>query len=73
MDVNVNGLFHLLREQMKVVSDGGSIVNVVSVCSHYSSPCFGAYIASKHAAAGLTKAAAFEGAARNVRVNAVNP
>ncbi|KAF6828179.1 2,5-dichloro-2,5-cyclohexadiene-1,4-diol dehydrogenase [Colletotrichum plurivorum] len=73
MDVNVNGLFHLLREQMKVISPGGSIVNVGSVCSHYSSPCYGAYIASKHAAAGLTKAAAFEGAARNVRVNAVNP
>ncbi|KAI8303472.1 2,5-dichloro-2,5-cyclohexadiene-1,4-diol dehydrogenase [Colletotrichum sp. SAR11_59] len=73
MDVNVNGLFYLLREQMKVISEGGSIVNVGSVCSSFSSPYYGAYIASKHGAAGLTKAAAFEGAARGVRVNSLNP
>ncbi|KAJ5014597.1 hypothetical protein K4K57_001231 [Colletotrichum sp. SAR 10_99] len=65
MDVNVNGLFYLLREQMKVISEGGSIVNVGSVCSSFSSPYYGAYIASKHGAAGLTKAAAFEGATRD--------
>lgn len=73
MDVNVNGLFYLLREQMKVISEGGSTVNVGSVCSSFSSPYYGAYIASKHGAAGLTKAAAFEGAARGVRVNSLNP
>ncbi|KAI8183577.1 hypothetical protein K4K51_013306 [Colletotrichum sp. SAR 10_75] len=73
MDVNVNGLFYLLREQMKVISEGGSIVNVGSVCSSFSSPYYGAYIASKHGAAGLTKAAAFEGAARGIRVNSLNP
>ncbi|KAI8213052.1 hypothetical protein K4K52_006369 [Colletotrichum sp. SAR 10_76] len=36
MDVNVNGLFYLLREQMKVISEGGSIVNVGSF-DNYSS------------------------------------
>ncbi|KAI8191414.1 hypothetical protein KHU50_000230 [Colletotrichum sp. SAR 10_65] len=36
MNVNVNGLFYLLREQMKVISEGGSIVNVGSF-DNYSS------------------------------------
>lgn len=66
-------MFHLLREEMKVIEDGGSIVNVGSVCSRYASAGYGAYIASKHALVGLTKAAAFEGAPRGVRVNAVCP
>ncbi|KAH8645700.1 hypothetical protein BX600DRAFT_519286 [Xylariales sp. PMI_506] len=73
MDVNLNGMFYLLREQMRVMSEGGSIVNVASVCSKYASANAGAYIASKHALVGLTKAAAFEGAPRGVRVNAICP
>lgn len=73
VDVNLHGMFHLLREEMKVISEGGSIVNVASVSSKYASAGYGAYIASKHGLAGLTKAAAFEGAPRGVRVNAICP
>lgn len=71
--VNMTGMFHLLREQLKVVSEGGSIVNVGSVASRYASFGQGAYIASKHGLIGLTKAAAMEAASKGIRVNAVNP
>ena len=69
----MTGMFHLLREELKVVSNGGSIVNVGSVNSKYGSFGQGAYIAAKHGLMGLTKAAAFEGAPKGIRVNAINP
>jgi NAD(P)-dependent dehydrogenase (short-subunit alcohol dehydrogenase family) len=58
---------------MKVIKDGGSIVNVGSVMSTCGAPGVAAYVTAKHALAGLTKVAAFEGAPRRVRVNALNP
>lgn len=73
VDVNMTGIFYLLREQLKVVSEGGSIVNVGSVNSKFASYGQGAYIASKHGLMGLTKAAAFEAAPKKIRVNAINP
>ncbi|KAI8933012.1 hypothetical protein NX059_009661 [Plenodomus lindquistii] len=73
LQVNVLGTFHCLKEEMKVIEDGGSIVNVGSIASNYASQGVAAYIAAKHALIGLTKVAAFEGAARRIRVNAVCP
>jgi len=69
----VVGTFHCLKEEMKAIKDGGSIVNVGSVTSNYASIGVSAYTAAKHALIGLTKVAAFEGAPRNVRVNALCP
>lgn len=73
MDTNVKGLMHLLKVQMKHIVDGGSIVNVNSVSGHYGAPYYTAYAASKHAAKGISQGAAFEGAARGIRVNSVYP
>lgn len=73
MHVNVTGTFHCLREEMKNMRDGGSIVNVGSVAGTYGGAGAGAYTAAKHALMGLTKTAAFEGASRRIRVNIVNP
>ncbi|KAF2631210.1 NAD(P)-binding protein [Macroventuria anomochaeta] len=61
VDVNMTGMFHLLREQLKVVSD------------KYASFGQGAYIASKHGLMGLIKVAAFGAASKGIRVNAINP
>jgi NAD(P)-dependent dehydrogenase (short-subunit alcohol dehydrogenase family) len=73
VNVNVVGTFHCLKEEMKVIKDGGSIVNVGSIASQYASQGVSAYVAAKHALIGLTKVAAFEGAPRGVRVNALCP
>ncbi|KAF2822628.1 NAD(P)-binding protein [Ophiobolus disseminans] len=73
LNVNVVGTFNCLKEEMKVVKDGGSIVNVGSVTSNYGSIGVSAYVSAKHALIGLTKVAAFEGASRNIRVNSLCP
>jgi NAD(P)-dependent dehydrogenase (short-subunit alcohol dehydrogenase family) len=51
----------------------GSIINLSSTMGQRASPGVSLYAASKHAVEGLTKAAALEGAAFGVRVNAVAP
>ncbi|KAA8627452.1 FabG Dehydrogenase with different specificities related to short-chain alcohol dehydrogenase [Pyrenophora tritici-repentis] len=73
INVNVMGTFHCLKEEMKMIKDGGSIVNVGSIASQYGAYGTSAYVAAKHALIGLTKVAAFEGASRRVRVNALCP
>ncbi|CAE7201051.1 hypothetical protein P3342_010569 [Pyrenophora teres f. teres] len=73
INVNVMGTFHCLKEEMKMMKDGGSIVNVGSIASQYAAYGTSAYVAAKHALIGLTKVAAFEGASRQVRVNALCP
>ncbi|KNG47099.1 2,5-dichloro-2,5-cyclohexadiene-1,4-diol dehydrogenase [Stemphylium lycopersici] len=73
LNVNVVGTFHCLKEEMKFIKDGGSIVNVGSIASQYATYGTSAYVAAKHALIGLTKVAAFEGAPRRVRVNAMCP
>jgi NAD(P)-dependent dehydrogenase (short-subunit alcohol dehydrogenase family) len=73
INVNLVGTFHCLQEEMKVIKDGGSIVNVGSSLGQYGAPGVAAYATAKHGLIGLTKVAAFEGAPRRVRVNALCP
>jgi 3alpha(or 20beta)-hydroxysteroid dehydrogenase len=76
MAINARGIFIGLREVMKVMlaqGDGGSIVNTASQGGVRASPRFSPYIASKHAVAGLTRAASWEGAPDGIRVNAIAP
>ena len=54
-------------------SGGGAIVNMSSTVGLRSAPNAIAYTASKWAVRGMTKAAALELAARNIRVNSVHP
>jgi len=53
--------------------EGGSIVIMSSIAGLIGDPNTSAYIASKHAVVGLTRGAAQELAADNIRVNSVNP
>ena len=73
ISVNLTGVMHCLRAQMKVISDGGSIVNAASIAGQIGRPYAAAYAASKHGVIGLTRSAAKEIGKRGVRVNGVAP
>ena len=75
MDVNVKGIFMGLQQVLPVMYENnqGSIINISSVAGLRGSPGVSPYVTSKHAVSGLTKSAALEGAAHQVRVNSVHP
>ena len=75
MAVNVKGVFLGLRHVLPVMirQGSGAVVNTGSLASERGLPGTGAYNASKHAVAGLTRTAAAEVGAHGVGVNAVLP
>lgn len=74
-DTNVKGTLLCLKHEFRVMREqgGGSIVNVSSTLGVMGYPGATLYVGSKHAVVGITKAAALEGAAHGIRVNAVAP
>src|SRR6267143_4180706 len=74
-DTNVLGTILSLKHELRVMlaQGHGSIVNLSSTFGSRGAAGASMYVASKHAVEGLTKAAALEGAAGGVRVNAVAP
>lgn len=71
--VNLTGLMYCLRAELKKIADYGSIVNITSIQGVMGFPGSGAYSATKHGVIGLTRCAAKENGAREIRVNAVAP
>ncbi|MFV2103093.1 SDR family NAD(P)-dependent oxidoreductase [Micromonospora sp. LOL_024] len=73
--VNVQGTWLGIRAVTPSMVDcgGGSIVNISSVVGRTGAVGFAHYVASKAAVEGLTRAAARELGAHNIRVNAVAP
>jgi len=74
-DTNVLGVLLSMKHELRVMQPqgSGSIINLSSTAGSRGAPGASAYVASKHAVEGLTKSAAIEAAAFNVRVNAVAP
>ena len=62
MEVNVTGIFLGMKLVIPVMAKAGrdSIINSASVAGLTGSPGLCAYVASKHAVLGLTRAAAVE-------------
>jgi NAD(P)-dependent dehydrogenase (short-subunit alcohol dehydrogenase family) len=75
MATNVKGVFLCSRAVLPVMrrQGGGTIVNVASTTSFIGIPERAAYVASKGAVAGLTRAMAIDHARDGIRVNAVAP
>ncbi|KAF2703721.1 NAD(P)-binding protein [Pleomassaria siparia CBS 279.74] len=72
--VNAKGLLNCMRAQIPHFSEkGGSIVNAASILGLMGSKKSIAYVASKHAVVGMTRAAAKELGERNIRVNCFCP
>lgn len=76
MTVNLDGAFLALQAAMRAIratGEGGAIVLTASAAGVKAEPGIAAYGASKAAVIHLAKIAAKEGAAANIRVNAIAP
>jgi NAD(P)-dependent dehydrogenase (short-subunit alcohol dehydrogenase family) len=71
--VNTRGTFAGAREAARRMTGGGVIVNMASTAGFKASLGISAYVASKHAVVGLTKALALEYGPRDIRVLGIAP
>ncbi|GAA1406579.1 dehydrogenase [Glutamicibacter uratoxydans] len=72
-DVNIFAMFALSRAALKVIGQGGSIINTTSIQAFEPSAHLMDYAATKAAISNFTKALAEQAAPRGIRVNAVAP
>ncbi|WP_256300856.1 glucose 1-dehydrogenase [Haloarchaeobius salinus] len=75
LDINLNGVFYAMREEIPAMLEGGggAIVNTSSIAGILGFPNLSPYVASKHGVVGLTRTAAVEFSSDGLRVNAVLP
>ena len=75
ININLNGTFYAIRCAIPLMlkSGGGAIVTLSSIFGSVAGGTIAAYVASKHAVLGLTKAVAQEFGNQGVRINAVAP
>ena len=72
-DINVKGVFFMLREAATRLENGGRIVNLSSSVTRLMLPTYGVYSASKAAVEQMTRVFAKEIGARGITVNSVSP
>ena len=75
LDINLKGVLYGMKHTLPhfKAQGSGAIVNAASVGGIRAVPNLVAYVASKHAVAGMTKQAAIEYGEYGVRINAVAP
>src|ERR1700760_1050207 len=75
IDVNLNGVFHMVQAVLPDMLEAGwgRIVNISSSSTHSGAPYMAHYVAAKSAVNGLTKSLALEYGPGGITVNAVPP
>lgn len=73
LDMNLRAAYRITRAVLKVMPDGGNIINMSSQMGHVGASNRTVYCMTKHGLEGLTKALAVELAPRKIRVNALAP
>ncbi|MFA6422239.1 MAG: SDR family NAD(P)-dependent oxidoreductase [Candidatus Buchananbacteria bacterium] len=73
MDVNLKGIFYTCKEAVKILPEGGRIINISSIASFVGFSGLVHYCASKGAINSMVRALALELAPRKITVNAVAP
>jgi NAD(P)-dependent dehydrogenase (short-subunit alcohol dehydrogenase family) len=72
VDINLTGVFLCTQEAFKLMKDqqpmGGRIINNGSISADRPRPNSAAYVATKHAVTGLTKASSLDGRKYNIAV-----
>jgi 3-oxoacyl-[acyl-carrier protein] reductase len=72
-DLNVLGLLLATREAVKLMGEGGSVINIGSIVGRWAAPGASVYSATKAAVDSITVSLARELGSRKIRVNALNP
>lgn len=73
MGINFKGAVFTIEKFLPVLNEGASIINLSSVNAYTGMPNTAVYAASKAALNSYTRTAATELAAKNIRINSVNP
>jgi len=72
-NINVKGVFNMLRQAAVLLANNGSIINLSSTVTRTMFPGYGPYCATKAAVEQLTRVFAREIGSRGINVNAVSP
>ena len=75
IEINLSAVAYGMKAQLPAIAanGGGSVVNIASILGSVAFANSAGYVAAKHGVVGLTKNAALEYAAQDVRVNSVGP